>query len=77
MERFFDDETKINEIRGRGTAGAPREGGAAFHMGGAASGKFESLRFSGQIGQEVWKVVFGLIAVLNRKLLSCIFQGCR
>ena len=36
-------------------------GGRVGHMGGAASGKFESLRFSGQIGQEVWKVFLGLM----------------
>ena len=38
-------------------AGVPGEGGSA--MGGAASGKFESLCFSGQIVQEIWKVFLG------------------
>ena len=33
--------------------GRGAEGGRGDHMGGAASGKFESLRFSGQIDQEV------------------------
>ena len=70
------NEAGLMIIGGPGYGRGAGEGGAGGHMGGAASGKFESLRFSGQIGQEVWKVVFGLIAVLNRKLLSCIFQGC-
>ena len=44
-------------MEGRGRAGVPGEGGVA--IGGAASGKFESPRFSGQIGQEIWKVFLG------------------
>ena len=43
----------------------PGEGGVA--IGGAASGKFESPRFSGQIGQEILKVFFGVIAVFKSK----------
>ena len=65
------NEAGLMIIGGPGRAGVPGEGGAA--IGGAASGKFESPRFSGQIGQEIWKVFFGVIAVFNRILISCIF----
>ena len=42
--------------------GPSMPGEGTGHMGGAASGKFELLCFSGQIGRENWKVFFGLIA---------------